>query len=344
MALTKRYLTLLVAIAIPAMVFLGAEKGISEQNSIEVICKVVPISSGLDNDSFQVPIWLANNLANDSVGGFELWINISHPNLIQFDVDSTWWLQDSHCIADDGNGNCLEWGHDSIQVSTTPIDSNNTITQGWEFLEARVLGGDGGVIKISGAANLPAPPTVPAFPAGFDTLIKVYAHTVGVLGDSLCDSVNVEFRLNPSQTRFADSESHLFGCDYEWTVDTFYFNCAQWDGDSCVAWFDTVLDSTYSCLIDPTRILLVNDTLDLVCCDCTWEPGDANGDGQVNITDAVHIIQWIFAGGPPPTPDLLSGDFNCDPSTNITDCVAIIQWIFAGGPGPGCTCDSLICN
>ena len=344
MALTKRYLTLLVAFLIHVVVFFGTEKGLSDSNAIEVVCKIVPVSAGLENDSFRVPIWLANNLADDSVGGFEVWINISHPNFIQFDIDSTWWLLDSHCIEEDEFENCLEWGHDSIQVSTTRFDRLNTITEDWEFLEARVLGGDGGVIRISGAANLPAPPTVPAFAQGFDTLIHVYAHTVGVLGDSLCDSVEIEFRLNPSQTRFADSKSQLFGCDYEWVVDTFYFNCAQWDADTCIAWFDTLLDSTYACTIDPNRILLINDTLDLFCCDCDWTPGDANGDGSVNISDAVYVISWIFAGGPGPVPVTEAGDMNCDGATNISDPVYLIQWIFAGGPGPACTCEDLMCN
>lgn len=345
MALTQRYLALLVAIIIPLVVFFGTEKGISDTNAIEVVCKVVPLSCGLENDSFRVPIWLANNMANDSVGGFEVWLGISKPNLIQFDIDSSWWLRDSHCIVEDeGSGDCLEWGYDSIQVSTTPFDSVNTIAQGWEFLEARVFGGEGGIVKISGAANLPAPPNVPAFPTGTDTLIYVYAHTVGVLGDSLCDSVNIEFQLNATQTRFSDSESHLFGCDYEWQVDTFYFNCAQWEVDSCVAWFDTLLDSTYNCIIDPERILLINDTLELLCCDCDWTPGDSNNDGLINITDAVYDIQFIFNSGPAPVPELLAADMNCDSLVNITDAVYMIQYIFNGGPGPACTCADLVCQ
>lgn len=61
--------------------------------------------------------------------------------------------------------------------------------------------------------------------------------------------------------------------------------------------------------------------------------GDANSDGTPNITDAVFLIQWIFAGGPGPDPESL-GDSNCDGTTNITDAVYLIQWIFAGGPAP----------
>ena len=36
--------------------------------------------------------------------------------------------------------------------------------------------------------------------------------------------------------------------------------------------------------------------------------GDVNADHLVNITDAVYIIQWIFAGGPEPIPNKASGD------------------------------------
>lgn len=66
--------------------------------------------------------------------------------------------------------------------------------------------------------------------------------------------------------------------------------------------------------------------------------GDANADGTPNITDAVVLIQWIFAGGAAPDP-LAAGDANCDGTPNITDAVHIIQWIFAGGAAPCSNCD-----
>jgi hypothetical protein len=61
--------------------------------------------------------------------------------------------------------------------------------------------------------------------------------------------------------------------------------------------------------------------------------GDANGDGAVDISDAVYLIQYIFAGGPAPNP-LLAGDANCDGAVDISDAVYLIQYIFAGGPAP----------
>lgn len=63
--------------------------------------------------------------------------------------------------------------------------------------------------------------------------------------------------------------------------------------------------------------------------------GDANFDGTINVSDAVYIINYIFAGGPSPDP-LQSGDANCDGTVNVSDAVYIINYIFAGGPEPGC--------
>ena len=69
--------------------------------------------------------------------------------------------------------------------------------------------------------------------------------------------------------------------------------------------------------------------------------GDANGDGRVNVSDAVYIINYAFAGGPPPDP-LCVGDANGDGKVNVSDAVYIINYAFAGGAPPvqpdGCPC------
>jgi uncharacterized protein (TIGR02145 family) len=62
---------------------------------------------------------------------------------------------------------------------------------------------------------------------------------------------------------------------------------------------------------------------------------DANGDGTVNISDAVYLITYIFAGGMEPQP-LVAGDVNYDGAVNISDAVYMIAYIFASGPAPVC--------
>jgi len=61
--------------------------------------------------------------------------------------------------------------------------------------------------------------------------------------------------------------------------------------------------------------------------------GDANGDGEFNITDAVWVLNFIFLEGFSPIP-LWSGETNCDGDINISDVVWMINYIFLGGHAP----------
>jgi len=63
--------------------------------------------------------------------------------------------------------------------------------------------------------------------------------------------------------------------------------------------------------------------------------GDANGDGAVNVGDAVYIVNYVFRGGPAPVP-IQAGDANGDGNVNVGDAVSIINFVFRGGPAPIC--------
>lgn len=70
-------------------------------------------------------------------------------------------------------------------------------------------------------------------------------------------------------------------------------------------------------------------------CQC----GDANGDQAFDISDAVFVISYIFAGGSAPgdcngTHGL--GDANGDGAIDISDAVFLISYIFSGGAAPHC--------
>ena len=67
-----------------------------------------------------------------------------------------------------------------------------------------------------------------------------------------------------------------------------------------------------------------------------WLPficGDAGMDYQLNIGDAVFLINFIFRGGPEPDPNCV-GDANGDEEVNVGDAVYLINHIFKGGPPP----------
>ena len=63
--------------------------------------------------------------------------------------------------------------------------------------------------------------------------------------------------------------------------------------------------------------------------------GDPNADIIINIADAVYLVRYVLAGGPPPDP-YADGDENCDGAVNLADVVHLINYIFKGGPGPCC--------
>ena len=100
-------------------------------------------------------------------------------------------------------------------------------------------------------------------------------------------------------------------------ASTFYYNAKVTDSDS------------------PAKSLTVNFTH--VINKAAAQPicGDANADGQINVSDAVYLIAYIFTGGPAPTP-AIRGDANCTASINISDVVFLVSYIFSGGPTPHC--------
>ncbi len=63
--------------------------------------------------------------------------------------------------------------------------------------------------------------------------------------------------------------------------------------------------------------------------------GDADGNGSFNISDAVRLINYIFAGAAAPNP-ICRGDADGNGSVNISDVVRLINYIFAGAAAPQC--------
>lgn len=71
----------------------------------------------------------------------------------------------------------------------------------------------------------------------------------------------------------------------------------------------------------------------------SYLPGDANADGNVDIGDAVYLINYVFKGGPEPIPVMCVGDVNDDSAVNVGDAVYMINYVFKGGPAPNNGCD-----
>jgi hypothetical protein len=83
---------------------------------------------------------------------------------------------------------------------------------------------------------------------------------------------------------------------------------------------------------------VINDTLfkDVISADqVPFTHGDANADGEISVSDAIYIINYLFKGGL--SPNLLrAGDVNCDGKITVSDVVYLVNYLFRGGPPPAC--------
>jgi len=76
-----------------------------------------------------------------------------------------------------------------------------------------------------------------------------------------------------------------------------------------------------------------------------FKRGDANGEGVVNIADAIFMIQYIFNDGPSPQ-CMEAANANGDSFTDISDAIFLIQFQFLDGnqppaPYPACGVDTV---
>ena len=62
--------------------------------------------------------------------------------------------------------------------------------------------------------------------------------------------------------------------------------------------------------------------------------GDADASNEVNITDAIFTLNYLFLGGERPV-CLDAGDFNDVGSVDISSAIGLLQFLFQGGASPG---------
>jgi len=95
------------------------------------------------------------------------------------------------------------------------------------------------------------------------------------------------------------------------------------NANGCIVYRATIVDAAYA---DNHPALLTDcreETKDFV-------RGDANGDGDVDLSDAVYNLAYQFSGGPSMCLD--AHDANDDGAIDISDPVYLLAWKFRGGP------------
>lgn len=241
---------------------------------------------------------------------------------------------------------------EDVEIITGNFDTNSTLMDGWEFVDARSLGGQGFDVKISALANQAALPVTPGigYPQAGGLMIKLLADVI--LPDTAQDRV-VNLRIvrgTLDNLSFSDEKGNSIGIVTDSVLDTTYFFCTNWDqiSGNCLNWiqvstppYDSI--STRWVLVgtlDTTEVIMLDGSLTILpkpSCIC----GDVNSSGTINIGDVTYLIARIFSGGPAPKCGSVFenawGDVNGSCTINIGDVTYLIARIFSGGPAPhGC--------
>ena len=66
-------------------------------------------------------------------------------------------------------------------------------------------------------------------------------------------------------------------------------------------------------------------------CGTPFRRGDANGDGNLDISDLIFSLNYLFRGGEAPG-CLASTDANGDDAADISDVIFGLNFLFRGGP------------
>lgn len=231
---------------------------------------------------------------------------------------------------------------DYAEFRPVPIDSQETLISGWEFLHTNTITPQ--YLKIIGLSdNYPGGPSTHTPGIAPQTggillrlLVRMYDHVILPMDSTVVFVINYQML---DLTNFSDEKGQLIGTMTTMQVDSSYFDCTQWDGTTCLNWVrtadpqsadsiavDTILVTNY----DPALARFDNGKIQVL-----FRSGDANGNHAVNVADAVYLINYVFKSGPQP-PMRFAGDCNCDVNVNIGDAVQIINCIFKGAPLPRC--------
>ena len=97
-----------------------------------------------------------------------------------------------------------------------------------------------------------------------------------------------------------------------------------------------VKDTTWMVRDDPSNLLKDSKVWTVnVSGLCAAKAGDANGTGGTpNLTDIVYLVNYVFKGGPAPSPSC-RGDANASGGNgNLTDVIYLVNYVFKGGLAP----------
>jgi len=247
-----------------------------------------------------VDVYMTNHV--DSVAAFLLWIQMDRPG---------------------------------IAVFQPTVDTVGTLCAGWEILEVQSLGGQYTDLKviaitngIGGTVDKAIPPQDGLAPL-FRLLLDVESEPDPFAGPTV--SLAIPLML-PQLFEFVRPDGQQIGYSTVMVIDTSYFQCVSWSGDSCLdyeqvaAWepYDSVaIEESPHVIIDTALVGTQGGSLTVVEPVC----GDIDGslDGSVDVSDLTRMISYLMITFEPlSVPALGDVDSSLDGLVDIADLTALI--------------------
>ncbi len=184
--------------------------------------------------------------------------------------------------------------------------------------------------------------------------------TDGLLTASLCNSIDWDSDLVIYQGSCANltqitCSGDAFGCLFTSRIEnlavtagsTYFFRVGGWSAaDTGSGTFDLTLNVP-GVEVGNCADGIDNDSdgsIDCADSDCSGDPlcatpdptfrrGDCVPSGNLNIADAIGLLQYLFAGATPPACEDAC-DFDDGGTLNIADAITLLGYLFSGGPPP----------
>lgn len=309
-----------------------------------------------------IDVYLVNQV--DTVAGFELWLVLNRPDIMEF-------VRDTVLKADIFYWRCLEWDGllcvdsnditdsvllfgvdydwltaDTHYVQAGVVDTTGTLVSGWDYVEARSLSPGGYDLKLTAMANDFAPPYNPGIlpQDGSIPLIKLLVNVYDLPEEIQDRTVDILIQSD-NLDNFAFSGMNGTGIGI--ILDTVYkercFTCGPGIDPPCdpmwqVPCESPEVDSVWCCdtlltaHLDLDYVCIINGSLTSVT---TFVCGDVDGSGTVNILDVTRLISYLYKEGAGPD-DFRAADVNGSCSTNILDVTALISYLYKQGFSMAC--------
>lgn len=163
---------------------------------------------------------------------------------------------------------------------------------------------------------------IPLFIIFFSNISRAVIHNVSIIDfqfvpqeDTVLVGDTVLWTNNGSFPHTSTSDSGVWNSGTLTTGQSFSFQ------------FTSAGSYPYHCSIHPSM------TANIIALSTTC--GDANGDGQISVSDVVYLISYLFKGGPAPSIPQ-NADANGDGQLSVSDVVYLISYLFKGGSPPIC--------